>query len=180
VRAVVTPPRGPIAPQVDGQVTNYFEWLGAGVYSPDYRSSSMHGGAQCAEALYYGCDERALYLRLDLSVAFLEKYPQFEIRVKVNGENRASLHATIGERRLGLVQFWKQGEQILVPLGTGDQLHAAFDRIFELRLAYALLGLALGQKTHLQVSLWAEELPLQVIPSEGWLTMELSQDFVSW
>ncbi len=179
-RAVVTPPMGPIGPQVDGQVTNYFEWLGAGVYCPDYRSGSMHGGAQGVEALYYGHDERALYLRLDLSVAFLEKYPRFEIRVKLDGESRASLHATIGGRRLGLVQFWKQGEQILVPLGTGEQLHAAFDRIFELRLDYALLGLVSGEKTHLQVSLWAEELPLQVIPPEGWLTMELSQDFASW
>jgi hypothetical protein len=179
-RAVVTPPTGPIAPLVDGQITNYFEWLGAGVYCPDHRSGSMHGGAQCVEALFYGHDARALYLRLDLSVVFLEKYPQFEIRVKVNEENRASLHATIGERHLGLVQFWKQGEQVLVPLGTGEQLHAAFDRIFELRLDYALLGLALGGKTHLQVSLWAEELPLQVIPPEGWLTVELSQDFVNW
>jgi hypothetical protein len=179
-RAVVSPPMGRIAPQVDGQVTNYFEWLGAGVYSPDYRSGSMHGGAQGVEALYYGYDERALYLRLDLGAAFLEKYRQFEIRVNVNGENRASLHATVGQGHVGLVQFWKQGEPVLVPLGTGEQLHAAFERIFELRLDYTLLRLALGEKTHLQVSLWAEGLPLQVIPPAGWLTVELSPDFVSW
>jgi hypothetical protein len=179
-RAVVAPPTGPVAPQVDGQVTNYFEWLGAGVYSPDYRSGSMHGGAQCVDALYYGYDGRALFLRLDLRAAFLEKYPRFEIRVNVNGEKLARVQATVGQCRLGLMQFWRQGEPVLVPLGTGEQLHAAFDRVFELRLDYALLGLAPGGKVDLQVSLWAEELPLQVIPSEGWLTVELSQDFVGW
>ncbi|MBI1983348.1 MAG: hypothetical protein HYS61_04030 [Acidobacteria bacterium] len=56
----------------------------------------------------------------------------------------------------------------------------AFDRIFELGLAYSLLGLNPGEKARLQISLWSLELPLQVIPSEGWLTLELTQDLVSW
>lgn len=179
-RAVVVPPTGRIEPRVDGQVTNYFEWLGAGVYSPDYRSSSMHGGAQCVEALYYGHNDRALYLRLDLSTTFLEGHPQFEIRVNIDGESRARLHATAGRGGLGLVQLWKRDEPVLVPLGTGDQLRVAFGRIFEVRLDYALLGLKVGEKTLLQVSLWAEDLPLQVIPPEGWLTVELAEDLVSW
>jgi alpha-amylase/alpha-mannosidase (GH57 family) len=180
VKAKVVAPMGRIAPRVDGQVTSYFEWLGAGVYSPDYRSSSMHGGARCLEALYFGHDERALYLRLDLTEKFPEEYPRFEVRVNVDGESRARIHAWVEQGRLGTVQFWKRDEQILVPLATGDQLQVAFRRIFELRLDYALAGLAPGQKTSFQISLWAEDLPLQVVPPEGWLTLDLTDDLVSW
>jgi alpha-amylase/alpha-mannosidase (GH57 family) len=180
VKAKVVAPTGRIAPRVDGQVTSYFEWLGAGVYSPDYRSSSMHGGARCLDALYFGHSDHALFLRLDLTEKFLEEYPRFEVRVNVDGENRARLQARIEQGRLGTVQFWKRDEPILVPLATGDQLQVAFRRIFELRLDYALAGLAPGQKTQFQVSLWAEDLPLQITPPEGWLTLDLSDDLASW
>src|SRR5439155_10080466 len=36
-------PTGRIQPKIDGRVTSYFEWLGAGVYRLDGRSGSMHG-----------------------------------------------------------------------------------------------------------------------------------------
>jgi alpha-amylase/alpha-mannosidase (GH57 family) len=180
VRAEIVEPTARVLPQVDGRVTNYFEWLGAGVYSPDYRSGSMHGGAKCVEAVYFGTGEHSLCLRVDLSPGALEEYPQIEIRINVDGGSRARLHAFIQQSKIGTVQFWKGAEQILVPLGTGDQLLMAFERVFELKMDYTLLGLAAGQKTRLQVALWAEELPLQVIPPEGWLTLDLTEDLVSW
>jgi len=180
VRAEVVEPTGRIVPKVDGRITNYFEWLGAGVYSPDYRSGSMHGGAKCVDAVYFGTGEQALHLRMDLRAGALEEYPQLEIRVNIDGENRARLHAFVEKSKIGTVQFWKASEQLLVPLGTGGQLQVAFDRIFELKMDYSLLGLAAGQKIRFQVALWAEELPLQVIPAEGWLTVDLTEDLVSW
>jgi alpha-amylase/alpha-mannosidase (GH57 family) len=180
VKAKVVAPSARIAPRVDGQVSSYFEWLGAGVYAPDYRSSSMHGGARCLEALYFGHNDHSLFLRLDLTDQFLEEYPRFEVRVNVDGESQARIQARIEQGRLGTVQFWKRDEQILVPLGTGDQLQVAFHRIVEVRVDYPLAGLAPGQKTQLQVSLWADDLPLQVIPPEGWLTVDLTDDMAGW
>ncbi len=177
-RAVNVPPTGRIQPRVDGQVTNYFEWMGAGVYLPDYRSGSMHGAPRYLEALYYGSSDQALYLRLDLSEAFLERRPEFEIRVNVDDESHARLHAVVAQGRLGLVQFWRRDEQL--PVAPGELFQVAFERIFELCLNYALLGPDLHKGTHLQVSLWVNELPVQNIPQEGWLTVESTNDLVSW
>ncbi|MFB3924021.1 MAG: glycoside hydrolase family 57 protein [Terriglobia bacterium] len=180
VRARVTAPSAHIEPRVDGRVTNYFEWLGAGVYTPDYLSGTMHGGEEALEALYYGSGPRALYLRLDLHPQFLTGFPRFEIRVNIDGAGRARLHALVEQGKLGLIEFWKYDEQILVPLGTGDRLQVAFDRVFEMGGDYQLLGLGLGQPSRLQVSLWAEDLPLQVIPAEGWLNLELTEELGGW
>jgi alpha-amylase/alpha-mannosidase (GH57 family) len=59
------PPRNPIHATVDGEVTSYFEWSGAGRYRPDSRSGAMHGGEPVAREVFYGCDEHYVYVRLD-------------------------------------------------------------------------------------------------------------------
>ena len=78
------------------------------------------------------------------------------------------------------VEFWKGGESLLVPLGTGDQVQVAFRQIFELRLDYSILGVAPHERISVQVSIWMDGLPLQVLPQEGWLTLELTEDLTSW
>ncbi len=69
-------PTGLIQPRIDGLVTNYFEWLGAGLHLPDPRSGSMHGASKVCDALYYGFSREALFLRLDLTESFLERSPR--------------------------------------------------------------------------------------------------------
>ncbi len=59
-------PAGPIRPTLDGQVTSYFEWLGAGVYTVDGRQGAMHGGQQWVSRVHYGSDGESVYVRLDL------------------------------------------------------------------------------------------------------------------
>jgi alpha-amylase/alpha-mannosidase (GH57 family) len=58
-------PSNPIHATLDGEVTSYFEWLGAGRYRPDPRSGAMHGGAPPLEELLYGTDGAHLYVRID-------------------------------------------------------------------------------------------------------------------
>ncbi|MBZ5606481.1 MAG: glycoside hydrolase, partial [Acidobacteriia bacterium] len=58
-------PANPIHATLDGEVTSYFEWLGAGHYRPDLRSGAMHGGAPPLHDLYYGTDGTNLYVRID-------------------------------------------------------------------------------------------------------------------
>ena len=180
VHALTVAPSAQIHPKIDGRVTTYFEWLGAGLCQPDYRSGSMHGVAQLVEALYYGYSERAVYLRVDMGETFLRDHPDFEIRVNVDGERLTRLHAAIGAAGVKAVEFWRGGESLLVPLGTGDQVQVAFRQVFELRFAFSILGVAPHEQIKLQVSIWMNGLPLQVLPQEGWLTLELTEDLTSW
>ena len=173
-------PSAQIHPQIDGRVTTYFEWMGAGLCQPDYRSGSMHGVAQIVEALYYGYSDKAVYLRLDLGETFLHEHPDFEIRVNINGEARARLHAAISGGSVKAVEFWKGEESLAVPLETGDQVQAAFQQVFELRLDYSILGVMPHERISVQGSIWMNGLPLQVLPQEGWLTLELTEDLTTW
>jgi alpha-amylase/alpha-mannosidase (GH57 family) len=180
VHALTVAPSAAINPTIDGRVTTYFEWLGAGLCQPDYRSGSMHGVAQLVEALYYGYSDKAVYLRVDLGETFLHDHPDFEIRVNVNAKIRASLHAAISGGGVKAVEFLKGADPAPTQIPTGDHVHVAFARVFELGIDYSILEVTPQDRISLQVSVWLRGLPVQVLPQEGWLTLELTEDLTVW
>ena len=58
-------PTNTVRPVIDGEITSYFEWMGAGHYQPDARPGAMHGQRSLVRDFYYGLDSHNLYLRLD-------------------------------------------------------------------------------------------------------------------
>ena len=71
-------PQNPIRVTLDGEVTSYFEWMGAGRYRPDPRSGAMHGGAPPVWEMFYGCDGESVSLRLDGAHAGMQVAVEFE------------------------------------------------------------------------------------------------------
>jgi alpha-amylase/alpha-mannosidase (GH57 family) len=71
-------PQNPIHITLDGEITSYFEWMGAGRYRPDPRSGAMHGGAPPIWEMFYGCDGESVAVRLDGAEAGLKIEVEFE------------------------------------------------------------------------------------------------------
>lgn len=57
---------------------------------------------------------------------------------------------------------------------------AAFDSVLETGVARSLLGTDPSHSPSVQVSLWVDQLPVQALPSEGWLTLEVAEGLLSW
>jgi alpha-amylase/alpha-mannosidase (GH57 family) len=74
-------PQNPIRITLDGEITSYFEWMGAGRYRPDPRSGAMHGGAPPVWEMFYGCDGESVGVRLDGAEAGLKIEVEFETGV---------------------------------------------------------------------------------------------------
>jgi len=60
--------------KIDGIVTNYYEWLNAGVYQTGHVGGSMHQVENIIKAIYYGFDKENLYIRIDTPI--LKTNPQ--------------------------------------------------------------------------------------------------------
>lgn len=73
-------PTGNISPTIDGEISSYFEWMGAGEYHVDQRQGAMHGGRVGLEKLFYGTDGTSLFLRLDFDPQ--PDFARLEVRVK--------------------------------------------------------------------------------------------------
>lgn len=58
-------PQSLIDPDIDGRLSSYFEWFGAGSYQPGSEAGAMHRSERLLEMFYFGFNEESLFLRFD-------------------------------------------------------------------------------------------------------------------
>jgi alpha-amylase/alpha-mannosidase (GH57 family) len=194
-RPLFTPQTAYIHPAVTGDMVRYFEWMGAARYTADLRSGSMHGKQFLMDEVFAGIDEQYVYGRLD----FVGKVPQDAFEVVVNLESWAN-HATKPRRELrldavvngGRMQSWKvtEGKDRAVADSTDphDSARVVLFRNFEFRLPLSWLLAAplpmdkvrgpkssdvLTVRLRLRFSVWQNHLPVDALPVEGWIELEL-------
>jgi hypothetical protein len=143
----------------------------------------MHGKTFLLDAVHAGIDEEFTYGRLD----FIESVPESEFVIVVNLESLSETRQTERALRLDLaasekkINSWK----ILIP-GTGEILGAgsspagsavALEKNFEFKLPLKWLAAAKENKSaktlRLRFSLWENRLPVDALPVEGWIELQL-------
>ncbi|MGA2592458.1 MAG: glycoside hydrolase, partial [Bryobacteraceae bacterium] len=170
VSALHTPPSGPIRPVIDGEVTSYFEWLGAGLYRVDERSGSMHGKQFLVSEVYYGGDGQNLYVRVDFHRGSEQALPEMEMRLSVAaGEQTPVSRVT--------VQFDYGHANVTETTLATTAVEVAFKHVLEARVTLGALG-AGGGPVRFQFSLWQGGLPLDAVPQQGWI--EMTTDPADW
>ena len=170
-RVASTPPEGPLAPRIDGVVTNYFEWMGAGYYAPVHHVATMHGRPPLLHQVFYGRDAENFFLRIDFHDLIGESPEQVQFRIGFRGA--AAPAVMVSFRRPDPVsaiqcEIRPEGETSSPTPLYGD---AALGKIFEVRLSLRALGLPADQPFEFQVTLWENNLPVETLPLEGWLAV---------
>jgi alpha-amylase/alpha-mannosidase (GH57 family) len=182
VRSIFAPQTAYVRPCIDGQVSSYFDWMGAAMLSSDRRGGSMHGKLFVLESIYAGIDETNLYVRLD----FAANLPA--------GETMATLHLglrdgeqTIGNFRLDAeltqegITGWKlhnDGETALASQGETNGVEIGFGKILAMKLPMALLGAVEGHTFNLRFVLYRDRLPIDALPQEGSLEIQVAPEDV--
>ncbi|MDZ4802120.1 MAG: glycoside hydrolase family 57 protein [Bryobacteraceae bacterium] len=155
------PPTGPVQAMIDGEVTSYFEWLGAGVYHVDHRSGAMHGQRFFVQELRYGSDAHNLFLRLDFVEAAVVTGRDTEIRIAIQPrESSGADQPTVRS----------------IPLnGTSDGLESAFGKVCEIKAPLHLFGVQPSHDVKFQISLWQNGLPMEALPPQGWIELSTAE-----
>ena len=162
VPEVHLPPTGPISPVIDGEVTSYFEWIGAGAYRVDERSGSMHGKKFVIREVLFGSDGENLFLRADFHAGYGEELASMEARLNLQPLQD-------GNSRNVTVEF-ANGGRVVEPLDPPAQ--AALQRVLEVRIPLAAASIAKGAGVRFQFSLWQGGLPIDAVPQQGWIEMK--------
>lgn len=167
-------PTGPVRPTIDGQVTSYFEWLGSGLYRVDARSGAMHGKRYLIRELYYGSDGQNLYVRIDFEGHSEETLSGMDAHLLIQPAADPSRSSSI---RLSLRGGRVDAADLRFAKVLDGERFAqyAFNKVLEVRLSLAALGVASGHSLRLQLSLWREGLPMDAIPQHGWLEISTAE-----
>ena len=176
-RALILPPSAYLSVKVDGRESTYFEWLGAGLYSADRRSSAMHGRLLLLHELHYGFDEKRFYLRVDVFAGALAELNDAEFRITLRAEQelRVVVHLEKGRASGYLVE-----SRDLCLLGPDEAVQVACDKILEVSVAKEMLLLGERKSISLGVALWEGGLPVDVLPAEGLLEIQLGAEHFGW
>jgi hypothetical protein len=162
VPEVHVPPSGPITPVIDGEVTSYFEWIGAGAYRVDERSGSMHGKRFIISEVFFGSDGESFYVRVDFHPGYGGELAGMEARLNLQPlSDSQSSRVT--------VEF-ADGGRVVEKLDPPAQ--AALRRILEVRVPLAAAAVAKGAGLRFQFSLWQGGLPIDAVPQQGWIEMK--------
>ena len=164
-------PEAALFPRIDGVVSNYFEWMGAGLYSPIQRAAAMHGQPTLLRQLYYGRDAENFYLRVDFHDPAGGSPDNIKLRIGFRGA--ASPAVIVSFARPGpekAIACEIRPEEGVLALAA-PLAEAALGRILEIRLSLRAMGLGTELPFDFQVTVWQNNLPIETLPLEGWLAV---------
>ncbi len=198
VRPAFTPQTAYIHPHVSGNKIRYFEWMGAAIFTADQRAGAMHGKQFLLDSVYAGIDSTYVYGRLDFAGAV----PEMEFDLVVNLESWAPaesrprqalrLDAKVQDHKMTEWKVEGREESSSASLNKSEEsAKAALLRNFEFRLPLSWLlakpvshnnagavdsgtsAIAPTNRLKLRFSLWHNRLPVDALPMEGWIELQL-------
>ena len=190
-----------IHPRITGDKIRYFEWMGAAVYTADHRAGAMHGKQFVLDSVHAGIDTTHVYGRLD----FIEKVPGEGFDVVVNLESWASneprprrtlrLDASVREGKIAEWKVQNGDEQVLASAQNPNaEVKLALLKNFEFKLPLEWLlatpvsppsaaekrSASVTSKLRVRFSFWQNRLPVDAMPPEGWIELDLvSEEMMS-
>ncbi len=176
-RTQIVQPLAYLDVQVDGRETSYFEWLGAGLYSANRRSNTQNGRSLVLHELHYGFGEHFFYLRVDVFPEVLARLQDFEFRITLRGSEELRLMILIEKSKL--VGCLLDTTELCI-LGPHALVEVAFDRILEVAIGRRLLRLAGQTSLMLDVALWRDGLPVELLPPEISIDVMLGAEAFAW
>jgi alpha-amylase/alpha-mannosidase (GH57 family) len=170
-------PTGFLEVDVDGRDTSYFEWLGAGLYSPERRGGAMHGRTFYLHELRYGFEDGRFCVRVDPFLEVLGELEDSEFRITIGGAEETAIVVKL--ERGHLKEFAVERGRLCL-LNPKNVAEAAFDRILEVTIQRSEVSLKGQTKLRLGVALWHGGLPVDVLPAGGFLEVPLGEENFAW
>jgi len=161
-------PTALVRPIIDGQDPDFFEWQGAGLHRPGRGRGAMFGGVPLFEELYWGFDERHLFLRLD---------PHHEPGLPRIDRIRVTLLGARGPLR---VEFPVVADGVARPgRRNGNELGRAVQgKILEVEIPLEPLGIRPGDELVMSVEALLEGEEVERLPRSGYLPLSVpASDF---
>lgn len=177
---LIREPAAFIDPEIDGRISDYFEWLAAGLYDLTRQGSAMHSSDRMLQSFYYGYNSSSFFIRIDGVQEFsrlLKEDDVLNLHLIIDRDYRLPLQMKNSE---GLLQIKENG----VWMPTSSYCHWKIGKICEISIPLNSIKPAGGSKLFVSVALvrdneeigrWPSDAPLMLyyagadIELDNWL-----------
>ncbi|HEY1270529.1 MAG TPA: glycoside hydrolase family 57 protein [Terriglobales bacterium] len=181
-----------IHPRIAADMVRYFEWMGAAVYTADHRAGAMHGKTFLLDSVHAGIDETCLYGRLD----FIGNVPESDFELVVNLQSWLAGSAlpqrvmrldvvveeakikdwkiTASDTEVALAGSNRRSGSVAVVLGRNFEFKLPLEWLLPAKTENLSSTAAKGVR--LRFSLWQNRLPVDALPVEGWVELQLLRE----
>jgi len=161
-----------IQPEMDGEITNYYEWLSAGYFDIERAKGAMHQIETVLKAFYYGFSRTNLYIRLDCNLDFREEeskkfsfglmtYLPFEFKLELKYDfDKAGYNLTL--YKMGDRENWEE-VKMLEAFGVR--------KIIEFSVPFADIGVDPGDEVQFLIAVIKEGNELERWPRGGVISL---------
>ncbi len=159
----VRPEREPTSylnPIIDGNITNYFEWIGSGLLEGKGHGVSMHDSISLIKNLYYGFNESFLYLRVDIDKSFMQEIEDMSFEIGLN------------VKKTYKITYETKNSKIKSPF----PVEIIFSDVLEVEVPFEPLKVKAGDKIGVWVSLKKKEMIVGRIPGRGYLMITVPSE----
>ncbi len=179
-------PKGFINPTIDGKLTDYFDWIGAGFFDATKNICSGHQtmhqniSQQIICGIYYGFNLENLFLRVDFSKPWLESVNDWACNVNLLHPAEYKLEIKIqgfSEEKKLSVQFYRRRDAAAWEK-ISSQVKVALCRILEVKIPLSNLNVKSGDELFLTVSVEKDDLEVERWPGSEYMVLEVpAEDF---
>jgi alpha-amylase/alpha-mannosidase (GH57 family) len=175
-QTVSVPPGGFLEPKIDGRISDYYEWRLAGYYDITRGATSMRQVSGVIRAIYYGYDDKSLYLRVDtvaapLSQEFRDLRLVFEIMSPVPTRVRIPLGPAEPPPTVSLERrtdsSWEE-----VP----TSLTSSIQDVVEVAVPFLDIGLVPGNRVEAVLLVMREDMVVESWPAQEKLSFQIPRD----
>src|SRR5215469_5829079 len=175
--AQVAPPTDWLRVRVDGRVSSYFEWLGAGYYSNSRRGGAMYGQMQFIGEIFYGFNQEHLFVRIDSLRESFAELKNCEFRLTFEAGTALLISVRVHDGKLVGFSAAQGGCELE---SRDSRFSVATGKIVEVGLSQRVFALAGQTAIRFSVSLWRDGLVLDLAPREGFIDFPLGEDSFAW
>lgn len=158
-------PRRFVSPKLDGEVTNYFEWLTAGHYYVADQQGTMHRSETHVKQILFGFDQSNAYFRVDLhnhkAEDLLSTGFSFQLQII------PWYIITINRRGDGVLQITMERERDDYWMIVEHHCEVASGTILEIKVPFVDLEASSGDLVRFRVSLMHENILCEEHPQAG-------------
>ncbi len=170
-------PTGFMSPSLDGEISDYYEWLTAGYVDLAGGGGAMHQAESIFKAVYFGFDLHTLFLRIDLNAVWQEtnRHEPYELNIRFLLEHPRliRIRALLPDPVMDFYALDAEERWVLVQTHA---LQGAAKKIIELAIPFKDLKVTIGDEIQFWMFMKKGDRELERCPRQGPVTLTVPDE----